>query len=315
MPTATDLVTDLPADFEVFGQAVATSMADLLGGASGYILSKNSATDMDFVWIANDQGDITGITAGTGITVTSPTGPVPTVSINTAVTADLTTAQTLTNKTLTSPALTTPTISTLTTNGDLLYGTGSGALARKAIGSTGQVLTVAAGIPSWATPAGSSENYTLLNAGGTALSGVSTVTVSGISGINSILIRLEAVSTNTASDQILFRLNGDSGANYYQYGVSVTGTTAGSLSNAGTSFLAGTMGASALNNINSIFRFSGTGTAGIKPMTQSNQAGGSTTNVAYSTNGFYSGTSAISSVTVLTGGNNFDTGTIYVYGA
>jgi len=105
MPTATDLVTDLPADFEVFGQAVATSMADLLGGASGYILAKNSATDMDFVWIANDQGDITGITAGTGITVTSPTGPVPTVSIDTAVTADLTTAQTLTNKTLTAPVI------------------------------------------------------------------------------------------------------------------------------------------------------------------------------------------------------------------
>ena len=37
MPTATDLVTDLPADFEVFGQAVATSMADLLGGTSPYI--------------------------------------------------------------------------------------------------------------------------------------------------------------------------------------------------------------------------------------------------------------------------------------
>jgi hypothetical protein len=105
MPTATDLVTDLPADFEVFGQAVATSMADLLGGTTGQILAKNSATDMDFVWIANDQGDITGITAGTGITVTSPTGPVPTVSIDTAVTADLTTAQTLTNKTLASPKI------------------------------------------------------------------------------------------------------------------------------------------------------------------------------------------------------------------
>ena len=111
MPTATDLVTDLPADFEVFGQAVATSMADLLGGASGYILAKNSATDMDFVWIANDQGDITGITAGTGITVTNPTGPTPTVAINTAVTADLTTAQTLTNKTLTAPVITSPKIS------------------------------------------------------------------------------------------------------------------------------------------------------------------------------------------------------------
>jgi len=111
MPTSTDLVTDLPADFEVFGQAVATSMADLLGGASGYILAKNSATDMDFVWIANDQGDITGVTAGTGITVTSPTGPVPTVSIDTATTVDKTTAQTLTNKTLTAPVITSPIIS------------------------------------------------------------------------------------------------------------------------------------------------------------------------------------------------------------
>ena len=66
MPQSTDLVTDLPADFEVFGQAVATSMADLLGGTSGQILAKNSNTDMDFVWIANDQGDITGITTNAG---------------------------------------------------------------------------------------------------------------------------------------------------------------------------------------------------------------------------------------------------------
>jgi hypothetical protein len=29
MPTATDLVTDLPADFEVFGQAVDTDFVDL----------------------------------------------------------------------------------------------------------------------------------------------------------------------------------------------------------------------------------------------------------------------------------------------
>ena len=68
MPTNTDLVTDLPADFEVFGQAVATSMADLLGGTTGQILAKNSNTDMDFVWIANDQGDITGITATSPLT-------------------------------------------------------------------------------------------------------------------------------------------------------------------------------------------------------------------------------------------------------
>ena len=75
MPTATDLVTDLPADFEVFGQAVATSMADLLGGTSGQVLAKNSNTDMDFVWVTSDdanaiqntivdaKGDLIGATA------------------------------------------------------------------------------------------------------------------------------------------------------------------------------------------------------------------------------------------------------------
>ena len=75
MPSPTDLVTDLPADFEVFGQAVATSMADLLGGTSGQVLAKNSNTDMDFVWVTSDdanaiqntivdaKGDLIGATA------------------------------------------------------------------------------------------------------------------------------------------------------------------------------------------------------------------------------------------------------------
>jgi len=57
MPTPTDLVTDLPADFEVFGQAVDTSLADLKGGTSGQVLAKNSNTDMDFVWVTTDDAN------------------------------------------------------------------------------------------------------------------------------------------------------------------------------------------------------------------------------------------------------------------
>jgi hypothetical protein len=44
--------------------------------------------------------------------------------------------------------------STVTTNGDLIYGTGASTVGRIGVGTTGQVLTVAGGVPSWATPAG-----------------------------------------------------------------------------------------------------------------------------------------------------------------
>jgi hypothetical protein len=86
MPTATDLVTDLPADFEVFGQAVATSLADLLGGTTGQILAKNSNTNMDFVWVTNDVGDITAVTATTPLTGGGTSGAI-TVGIQDGTTA------------------------------------------------------------------------------------------------------------------------------------------------------------------------------------------------------------------------------------
>jgi hypothetical protein len=72
MPTATDLVTDLPADFEVFGQAVDTDFVDLLGGTTGQILSKTSGTDLDFQWVAAPSGGkVVQVVFGSTTTVAS----------------------------------------------------------------------------------------------------------------------------------------------------------------------------------------------------------------------------------------------------
>ena len=104
VPTSTDLVKDGATAIETLGDGVDASFVGLKGGTTGQVLSKTSATDLAFTWIANDIGDITAVTAGTGISGGGTSGAV-TVSIDTSVTADLSTAQTLTNKTLTAPVI------------------------------------------------------------------------------------------------------------------------------------------------------------------------------------------------------------------
>lgn len=69
MPTSTDLVTDLPADFNVFGQGVDTSLQYLLGGTTGQVLSKTSNTNMAFTWIEQDDTTLS-FNAQTGTTYT-----------------------------------------------------------------------------------------------------------------------------------------------------------------------------------------------------------------------------------------------------
>jgi hypothetical protein len=167
MPTPTDLVTDLPADFEVFGQAVDTDFADLLGGANGYILSKASATDLDFAWIPNDQGDITAVNVTSPITGGGSAGAV-TIGINAATTSVVGAVQLSDSTSTTSSVLaSTPTAtksaydlaaaavpkSTVTTAGDVIYATGSAAVTRLGIGTAGQVLQVNSGAtaPEWGT--------------------------------------------------------------------------------------------------------------------------------------------------------------------
>jgi len=203
MPTATDLVTDLPADFEVFGQAVATSMADLLGGASGYILSKASATDMDFTWIANDVGDITGVTAGTGISGGGTSGTV-TVSIDTAVTADLTTAQTLTNKTLTAPKI------------NLAFNAQTGTTYTLVAADSGKLVTmsnasaIVVTIPASTFAAGEQINIQSIGVGLTTVSGAGvTITSTGASAIAPILRARYSACTIICTASNVFTVIGD----------------------------------------------------------------------------------------------------------
>lgn len=150
-PNDTDLVKDGAAAIRTALNGVDTSFVDLKGGTTGQILAKASNTDLDYSWVANDTGDITGVTAGTGISGGGTSGTV-----------------TVTNSMATA----------ITTAGDLIKGTGSGTFDRLGIGTTGQILTVAAGVPAWSTPA-SSGGMTLLST--TALSGATTITVSSIS--------------------------------------------------------------------------------------------------------------------------------------
>lgn len=80
----------------------------LVEGMFSYLADTNSTEYYDgAAWQSiSNPGDITAVTAGTGLSGGGSSGAV-TLSIDTAVTADLSTAQALTNKTLTSPIINT----------------------------------------------------------------------------------------------------------------------------------------------------------------------------------------------------------------
>jgi hypothetical protein len=133
-------------------------MADLLGGTTGQILSKASNTDMDFTWVTNDVGDITAVTAGTGISGGGTTGAV-----------------TITNSMATEIAA----------KGDLIVGTGSQTFDNLTAGANGTVLTAdsstATGLK-WAAAAGGGKILQVVNTTIAAARSTTSTTTSDISG-------------------------------------------------------------------------------------------------------------------------------------
>ena len=140
-PADTDLVKDGALAIRTLGNGIDTSLVDLKGGTTGQILSKASNTDLDYTWINNDQGDITGITTGA---TSGLTGGV------TSGTADLK--------------------FNTTAKGGLLVGTGSGTVSELGVGTNGQVLTAdsttATGLK-WATAGGGGKLLQVVTAAST----------------------------------------------------------------------------------------------------------------------------------------------------
>jgi hypothetical protein len=293
VPTSTDLVKDGATAIEALGDSIDASLLDLKGGTTGQVLSKNSNTDMDFVWVTDAAGDITGVTAGTGISGGGTSGTVTvTNSMATAIDA----------------------------KGDLVVGTAADTFSRLAVGTNGQILTAdsaqATGLK-WAT-ATSAKSYSLLNSGGTALTGSGTITISGISGIDNLRVFIERGSSSSASADVQILLNSDTGANYSYFAGYQSASATSFIGDPGlTSFTPGILSNNAASVLMLSAEIAGANTSGVKMVSFSSGAntGGGANNALIAGGGYWNNSATVSSVSVKVSTGNWDNGTVYVYGA
>jgi hypothetical protein len=211
----------------VFTNATARDAAIIAPAEGQFAFTKDNNTLWYYdgaAWLVSGAtGDIEGVTVTSPLTGGGTSGTV-TVGILSGTTSNLgavqlsdstsstsTTLAATANAVKTSYDLAAAAIpkSTVTTSGDVIYATGSSALTRLGIGSTGQVLTVAAGVPSWATPSSGAATWTRV-ANGT-LSG-SSISVS----VNAaeILISLPGFS-QSGSTAPFVRVNNDATSGNY----------------------------------------------------------------------------------------------------
>jgi len=154
-------------------------------------------------WVGAPVGDITGVTAGTGISGGGTSGTV-TVSIDTAVTADLTTAQTLTTKTLTAPKI------------NLAFNAQTGTPYTLVAADSGKLVTssnasaVVITIPASIFAAGEQINVQSIGVGLTTISGGGvTITSTGASASAPILRARYSAATIICTASNVFTIIGD----------------------------------------------------------------------------------------------------------
>jgi hypothetical protein len=209
---------------------------------------------------------------------------------------------------------------------NLLTATANDTPAILAVGANDTILTAdsstATGLK-WAAPAGGGANWSLLNAGGTALTGATTITISGISGKDKLMILLSGASSANGSSDVGIRFNADStNANYQWYGTRITNgsafsQTAISTTNGGGDpyFKFAVFSDNAASAAFGFLTLSGGNSSGVKVIN-----GAISANAASGTNqrqdiigGYYAGTSTISSVSLVSSSGNWDAGTVFVY--
>jgi hypothetical protein len=197
-----------------------------------------------------------------------------------------------------------------TTAGDLDYYTTSTAKTRLGIGTTGQVLTVAAGVPSWAAaPAG----MTLLST--TTLSGATT-TISGISGSYKNLIAITFGVTNATADGGFQCAPNGSGV----ISTSTRNSNSTAISQVRDSFVQLCQTTNPMLRTNadnsSVLEITNyASTTAVKPFTvTSGYINSSVDAYAFAANGYIKTTSAITSLVFNNTGGNLSTGTVLLYG-
>ena len=208
--------------------------------------------------------------------------------------------------------------------GDLVVGSATNDASILAVGTNDYVLTAASGEATglkWAAAAGGA-NWSLFNAGGTALTAATTITVSGISGKDKIMILVQGASSTSSNQLIGVRLNTDTGSNYYSFGADFN------INNTYTpAYFSQTGGADSLirlaymaNNVASIVSgyvlLSGCNSSGVKVFNSvgsANAPSSSYWHEPYMIGGYYNSASTISSVSVNCNSGTFDAGTVYIY--